>query len=130
MRIGFRLLTALIGMGSCVVGHAAAYGYAKITGCAPAGGVRGECEMHKSAGDPQTYHSVHCILDRNNVIQDEVQGDTHYVPLGTGETHVFPVPVLQTPWDEGVTFCVKNFSYWWSPQVGVPLADCRTTRSG
>ena len=82
-------VAVLIGLGFTSIAHAAASGTAKLTGCAPAGGVMGECSMTKGTADPQTYHNIWCILDKNNIIMDEInEANPHYVPAGTGENHL------------------------------------------
>jgi hypothetical protein len=116
-----------IGLVSTV--HADVSGSAVMNACAPTQGVAGRCAVKKtSVNDPQQTHSQSCMLTKEGVQEDSYSGTNHVTAFP--ETHSFPVPDLETEFDEGVTFCVINTSHWWDPSASAFGQDCRTTRSG
>jgi hypothetical protein len=123
-----KLLAFVVSLVMSNAGYALAQGSAQITGCAPAGGMKGKCKVTKSVGDPQISHSKNCRLTIDNVIvpgQDYSGGnDSH---SSGNSSHTFPSPDLQADFEECVEFKVHNLSYWWNPSVSAWGDDTRNT---
>jgi len=116
--------------------HAAVYGTAILTGCAPAGGFEASCSVWKtSSADPQNTHTLHCEINISSQAVASYDGPIHYNVSGT-ETH--HSPDIQAPFQEQVYVCALNDSKWWViPPEGdayglVSAYDfcCRQTRGG
>lgn len=123
-----KLVAVLIGISIGSIAEAAVTGSAKIIGCMPFGGVEADCQVKKTlASDPQIWHSMNCILDKDDVIQKSYFGPNHSPGSGTTATHGFPAPPLTATFEEGVTYCVKNFSNWWNPPVSAGDVACKST---